>query len=57
MGEPFMLAPSHGGCIVEQILQQEETLFLALGSIPAWVVSFQFIKIELTPEGPISHPL
>ena len=52
-----MLLPFHGGCIMEQVLQQEETPFLVSGHIPAWVLSSQFTKIELTPEGLISHCL
>ena len=56
-GDPFILLPSHGCCIMNQVPQQEEIPFLALGGIPAWALSFQFIDIELTPEGLIGHPL
>ena len=40
---------------MEQVLQQEETPFLASGNIPALVFSSQFIEMKLTPEGLISN--
>ena len=45
-----MVSPFHGSCIMEQALQQEETPFLVLGGIPAWVLSSHFVEIELTPQ-------
>ena len=49
------LFPPHGGCIMQQALQQEETPFLVLGSNLAWVFSSQFLEIKLIPEGLISN--
>ena len=58
LGEPFMLLSFswwlHYGAGTPA---RRDPIPGMSGSIPAWVLSFQFIKIELTPEGLIGHPL
>ena len=44
-----MLFPFHGGHIVEEALQYEESPTLLVGGGPAWVFHLQFTKEDLTP--------